>query len=62
VVGEFSGVTQRSSAPTSQTLLAFSRTVSAHSVVDFGVARGLAAAGPRWSMFAGVTQLLVRLW
>jgi hypothetical protein len=57
VVGEFSGTHQSGAERTAQALLAASF-MPAHNISwDFGVARGLTAATPSWSLFAGVTFL-----
>ena len=57
VVGEFSGTNQSGVERTAQGLVAASFTPAHKISWDFGVARGLTAATPTWSLFAGVTVL-----
>jgi hypothetical protein len=57
VVGEFSGTHQSGVKRTAQGLVAASITPAHKISWDFGVARGLTAATPSWSLFAGVTVL-----
>ena len=57
VVGEFSGTYQSGVERTAQGLVAASFTPARKISWDFGVARGLTAATPSWSLFAGVTVL-----
>jgi hypothetical protein len=57
VVGEFSGTHESGVERTAQALVAASF-MPAHKISwDLGVARGLTAATPSWSLFAGVTVL-----
>lgn len=60
-VGELSGTHQSGAAGTAQFLAAASWTQSPAAVFDFGAARGLNDATPRWQVFAGVTVRLARL-
>jgi hypothetical protein len=57
IVGEFSGTNECGVERTAQALLAASFTPAHKISWDFGVARGLTAATPTWSLFAGVTVL-----
>lgn len=57
VVGELSGTHQSGVERTAQALVASSFTPAHKISWDFGVARGLTAATPSWSLFAGVTVL-----
>jgi hypothetical protein len=58
---DLSGTAQRGAPSTSQLLGAASYSVSKRVVVDFGAARGLTSATPRWTAFSGVTVLLGQL-
>jgi hypothetical protein len=59
-VGEYSG-TRQSGAPRTAQFLAAASFAPARTVTwDFGVARGLTVASPRWSWFGGVTFLAGR--
>ncbi len=60
LAGELSGTSQAGAEQTRQILLAASYTSSRSVCWDFGVARGLTAASPQWSVFAGVTVLAFR--
>ena len=60
-VGELSGTHQASYGNTAQVLAAASWNQSPAAVFDFGVARGLNDATPRWQVFAGVTVRLAKL-
>jgi len=62
LVGEFSGIRQVGVAHTAQFLFASSYSPLAALTWDFGVARGLSGASPRWSLFAGATFLLAKLY
>jgi hypothetical protein len=57
-VGELSGTYQASYGNTAQFLAAASWNQSPAAVFDFGFARGLNDATPRWQVFAGVTVRL----
>ena len=61
VVGEFSGVRQTGLANTAQFLLAGNYNASKSLVLDAGVSYGLSKASPDWSVFAGMTILLGKL-
>ncbi len=60
-VGEVSGTRQSGVASTAQFLAAASWNQSPAAVFDFGAARGLNDASPRWQVFAGVTVRLAKL-
>ena len=60
-VGELSGTHQSGSDNTAQFLAAASWNQSPAAVFDFGFARGLNDATPRWQVFAGVTVRLGKL-
>ena len=60
-VGEFSGTHQPGSIDNVQFLAAASWNQSPAAVFDFGFARGLNDATPRWQLFAGVTVRLAKL-
>jgi hypothetical protein len=57
-VGELSGTHQAGVADTAQFLVAASWNQSPAAVFDFGAARGLTDATPRWQVFGGVTLRL----
>jgi len=61
VTGELSGTHQGGTPATAQFLAAASWTQSPAAVFDFGAARGLTDATPRWQVFAGVTVRLGKL-
>jgi hypothetical protein len=61
VVGEFSGTRQAGTPATAQFLAAASWNASPAAVFDFGAARGLNDASPRWQVFAGATVRLAKL-
>jgi hypothetical protein len=61
VAGEFSGTHQAGTPDTAQFLAAASWNQSNAAVFDFGLARGLNDASPRWQVFAGVTVRLAKL-
>jgi len=61
VVAEFSGTYQAGTPDTAQFLAAASWNQSPAAVFDFGAARGLTDAAPRWQVFAGVTVRLAKL-
>jgi hypothetical protein len=60
-VAELSGTHQAGAASTAQLLAAASWNQSPAAVFDFGAARGLNDASPRWQVFAGVTVRLAKL-
>ena len=60
-VGELSGTHQAGAGNTAQFLAAASWNQSPAAVFDFGAARGLNDASPRWQVFAGVTVRLAKL-
>jgi hypothetical protein len=60
-VGEFSGTHQAGAPGAAQFLAAASWNASPAAVFDFGAARGLNDAAPRWQVFAGVTMRLAKL-
>jgi hypothetical protein len=55
IAGEFSGTRRSGTASTAQFLAAVSYNVSPRMVLDAGASRGLNAAAPDWSLFAGIT-------
>ncbi len=61
VTGELSGTHQSGTPDTAQFLAAASFNASPAAVLDFGAARGLNDATPRWQVFAGVTVRLAKL-
>lgn len=61
IVGEFSGVRQTGLANTAQFLLAGNYNASKSLVLDAGMSYGLNKASPDWSVFAGMTILLGKL-
>ena len=61
VTGELSGTHQSGTPNTAQFLAAASFNASPGAVFDFGAARGLNDATPRWQVFAGVTVRLAKL-
>lgn len=61
VVGELFGTRQRGSESTAQLLAAASYNVSPSLTLDAGLSRSIRSGGPDWSMFAGLTVLLGRL-
>ncbi len=62
IFGELSGVYRRGVAPQSQFLAGVNYNFSKRVVFDVGAATGLASASQDWTMFAGVTVLVGRLW
>ncbi len=60
--GELSGSYQRGAPALSQFLAGASYNYSKRLVFDVGATTGLAKASPTWSVFAGVTVLLGKLW
>ena len=58
IVGEFSGTRRSGTASTAQFLAAVSYNVGPRMVLDAGASRGLNSAASDWSLFAGVTILL----
>ena len=61
LTGELSGTHQAGTPNTAQFLAAASFNASPAAVFDFGAARGLNDATPRWQVFAGVTVRLAKL-
>jgi hypothetical protein len=59
---ELSGTRRSGVASTAQLLLATAYSPSKRLTFDFGVARGLNAASPDWSLFGGVVLPLGQLW
>lgn len=62
VAGEFSGIYRRGTPSTAQFLVAASYNYTKRVVFDAGAAAGLNRASPDWSLFAGVTLLLAKVW
>jgi len=62
VTAEWSGSRRHGSERNSQILLALSFSPSKLLTLDVGVAHGLSAATPSWSLFSGVVVPLARLW
>jgi hypothetical protein len=62
VFGELSGTYQRDMPALSQFMAGASYNFSKRIVFDAGASSGLAAAAQDWSVFAGVTVLLDKLW
>lgn len=62
VTGEWSGSRRRGSERNAQILAALSFSPSKLLTLDIGVAHGLSAATPRWSLFSGAVLPLARLW
>jgi hypothetical protein len=60
-VGEFSGTQQAGADSTAQFLLAASFSPAPSATLDFGFARGIGAAAPRWTLFLGGTFLAAQL-
>lgn len=58
LVGEFSGTRQHGAPSTAQFLSAVNYSLSKSAVIDFGGARGLNHASPKWAVFVGATVLL----
>ena len=61
IAGELSGTRRSGTASTAQFLAAVTYNASPRMVLDAGASRGLNAAAPDWSLFAGVTILLGKL-
>jgi hypothetical protein len=59
---ELSGTHQRGADNTAQLLLAAGYSPSKRMTIDFGVAHGLNAASPDWSLFGGLVVPLAQLW
>ena len=62
VAGEFSGTYRKGMLSTAQFLVAASCNYTKRIVFDAGAAVGLNRASPDWSLFAGVTLLLGKVW
>ncbi|MET3133066.1 hypothetical protein AAKU55_003348 [Oxalobacteraceae bacterium GrIS 1.11] len=62
LTGELSGTRRRGVDDTAQALVAATYSPNKRLAIDFGVARGLNAASPDWSLFSGVVMPLARLW
>ncbi len=61
IVGEMSGTRQSGAHSTAQFLVAGSYNASKSLTLDCGISRGLTSASPNWSIFAGITVLVSRL-
>lgn len=59
---ELSGTRRRGADHTAQLLLATTYNPSKRLAIDVGLARGLSAATPDWSLFGGLVLPLARLW
>lgn len=59
---EVSGTRLRGAPATAQLLLAATCNPSPRLAIDFGMARGLTAASPDWSLFSGFVVPLGKLW
>lgn len=59
---EVSGTRLRGAPATAQLLLAATYTPTARLAIDVGMARGLTAASPDWSLFSGLVVPLGKLW
>lgn len=62
VTAEWSGSWRRGTDRTAQVLLALSYSPSKLVTLDLGVAHGLTAGTPNWSLFTGAVLPLARLW
>jgi hypothetical protein len=62
LTGEWAGNQRRGAGRNSQLLLALSYSPSKLLTLDVGLAHGLNAATPRWSLFSGMVMPLARLW
>jgi hypothetical protein len=62
VTGELSGTRRSGVASTAQALVAAAYSPSKRMTIDFGVAHGLNAASPDWSLFTGLVLPLGQLW
>lgn len=62
VFGELSGIYQRAMPTLSQCMVGATYNFSKRIVFDGGASSGLGAASQDWSVFAGVTVLLDKLW
>ena len=60
--GELSGTRRSGADSTAQLLFATTYSPSKRLAIDFGFARGLNRASPRWSFFSGFVMPLARLW
>ncbi|OEZ86630.1 hypothetical protein JAB6_13940 [Janthinobacterium sp. HH104] len=59
---EVSGTRLRGAAATAQLLLAATYSPTPRLAIDIGMARGLTAASPDWSLFSGLVVPLGKLW
>lgn len=62
LTGEWAGNGRRGAGRNSQLLLALSYSPSKLLTLDVGLAHGLSADTPRWSLFSGAVLPLARLW
>ena len=62
VFAELSGAEQRGNPSRSQFMAGFTYNLSKRVVLDTGASTGLTSASQDWSLFAGVTALLGKLW
>lgn len=60
--GELSGTRRPSADSTAQVLFATTYSPTKRLAIDFGFARGLNRASPKWSFFSGFVMPLARLW
>ena len=60
--GELSGTRRPGADSTAQVLFATTYSPSKRLAIDFGFARGLNRASPKWSFFSGFVMPLARLW
>jgi hypothetical protein len=61
VAGEYSGTRRTGASATGQILFAATYSADKRVTLDFGIARGTTAATPAWTMLAGCTVLVSRL-
>ena len=59
---EVSGTRLRGAPATAQLLLAATYSPTPRLAIDIGMARGLTAASPDWSLFSGLVVPLGKLW
>ena len=62
ITAELSGTRRGGADSTAQLLLAGAYSPNRRMTIDFGVAHGLTAASPNWSLFGGVVLPLGQLW
>ena len=62
VTGELSGTRRSGADSTAQVLFATTYSPTKQLAIDFGFARGLNRASPKWSFFSGFVMPLARLW